>query len=306
MLVIVCVVELIGDTGIMDGDESAADLREKLNEYQQQLKDVEELLEGEPGNDEYLQIKNDLVDVIKLTDDLLKIKELEEGSSHSTQPSSPDATKTTAPLPFTSAPMTSLSASSMFTVGAACEAKFSEDGVWYKATINAVLEGGKYHVTYTDYGNSEEVSVTDIRPLTDSSKKKILPMKRPIVPEAIQQIPKSLQILPTDTEEMRAAKKKKVKAIKSANRLKTIDEEGKSKKTAWQAFQNKPKKNVPMSMTMKKKESIFKSPELGGKIGVTGSGMHRPPLVPPRILAPTYLFLFFFYYRETYDANILI
>jgi hypothetical protein len=64
-----------------------------------------------------------------------------------------------------------------------------------------------------------------------------------------------------------------LKAIKSANRLKTMDEEGKSKKTAWQSFQNKPKKSVPMSYSGRKKESIFKSPEVGGKIGVTGSGM---------------------------------
>jgi survival-of-motor-neuron-related-splicing factor 30 len=256
----------------MEQEETAAELREKLKEYRQQLQEVEELLEAEPGNEEYEQIKNDLVDVITLTDDLLKIKEAEEGSA------SPEATKTTAPLPYTSAPLTALAASSMFTVGTACEAKFSEDGVWYKATINAVLEGGKYHVTYSEYGNSEEVQVTDIRPLIDPSKKKLSAVKRPVVPDAIKEIPKSLQILPTDSDEIRAAKKKRIKAIKSANRLKNRDEENKSKKNAWQAFQNKPKKNVPMSLTGKKKESIFKSPEVGGKIGVTGSG--KPMTAP--------------------------
>lgn len=268
----------------MEGEETAAELREKLDEYRQQLKDVEELLAVEPTNEEYLQIKSDLVDVISLTDDLLKLKEEEEAvsaaasatSPHTVQPSSPPdaAAVPKKGLPFT--PITPAAPNShpnFFAVGTVCEARYSEDGVWYKATINAILEGGKYDVTYTEYGNTEVVSITDIRPLTDTTKKtNILPLKRPAIPDAIQQIPKSLQILPTDSDEVRAAKKKKIKAIKSANRLKTMDEEGKSKKNAWQSFVNKPKKNVPMSLTGKKKESIFKSPEVGGKIGVTGSG----------------------------------
>lgn len=266
----------------MEGEETAAELREKLVEYRQQLNDVEELLAVESTNEEYLQIKSDLVDVITLTDDLLKLKEEEEAvaaasatSPHTVQPSSPpDAASAKKGLPFTPiTPAASNSHPNFFAVGTVCEARFSEDGVWYKATINAILEGGKYDVTYTEYGNKEVVSITDIRPLTDATKKtNILPLKRPAVPDAIQQIPKSLQILPTDSDEVRAAKKKKIKAIKSANRLKTMDEEGKSKKNAWQSFQNKPKKNVPMSLSGKKKESIFKSPEVGGKIGVTGSG----------------------------------
>jgi survival-of-motor-neuron-related-splicing factor 30 len=265
---------------VMEGEETAAELQQKLSEYREQLREVEGLLDAEPGNEEYLQIKNDLVDVIDLTEDLLKLKLAEEG--HTAQPGSPDSPPSNTVLPFTTAPMTSLTSSSMFTVGTACEAKFSEDNVWYKATINAVLEGGKYHVTYTEYGNSEEVPVTDIRPLTEPSKKKILPLKRPIVPDAIQQIPKSLQILPTDSEEVRAAKKKKIKAIKSANRLKEKDDEGKMKKNAWQKFQKNPPRHVPMSLSSKKKESIFKSPDQGGKIGVTGSGKPMTQSATPK------------------------
>ena len=208
----------------MEGEETAAELRDKLAEYRQQLNDVEELLAVESTNEEYLQIKSDLVDVIALTDDLLQLKEAEEASSlppatspHTAQPSSPpDAASSKKGLSFTPvAPALANSHPNFFAVGTACEAKFSEDGVWYKATINAILEGGKYDVTYTEYGNTEVVSITDIRPLTDTTKKTtVLPLKRPAVPDAIQQIPKSLQILPTDSEEIRAAKKKKVKAMK--------------------------------------------------------------------------------------------
>ena len=243
-----------------------AELRAKVAEYNNQVAEVDALLEAEPGNSEYLQIKTDLVDVISLTKDLLKLKELEEAST------TPARSSSFAPPPST----TQHPHANFFAVGTICEGRYSEDGQWYKAKINAILEGGKYHVTYTDYANEEVVSITDIRPLPDTAKKSsstILPLKRPAVPDAIQVIPKSLQVLPTDTEDQRAAKKKKVKAIKSANRLKTMDDEGKSKKTAWQSYQNKPKKNVPMSFSGRKKESIFKSPDAGGRIGVTGSGM---------------------------------
>jgi survival-of-motor-neuron-related-splicing factor 30 len=246
----------------MEDDESVPELRAKIADYNSKLAEVDDLLQAEPGNSEYLQIRTDLVDVITLTKDLLKMKEAEEAATPAKA------------LPFIPPSTTPNAHANFFAIGTICEAKYSADGVWYKAKINAILEGGKYHVTYTDYGNEEVVSITDIRPLPDTAKKSsTLPLKRPAVPDAIQQIPKSLQVLPTDTEEQRAAKKKKVKAIKSANRLKTMDEEGKSKKSAWEKFQNKPKKNVPMSYSGRKKESIFKSPD-GGKIGVTGSGMN--------------------------------
>jgi survival-of-motor-neuron-related-splicing factor 30 len=248
----------------MEGEETVAELRAKLTEYNGQLAEVDALLAAEPGNSEYLQIKTDLVDVITLTKDLLKLKEAEEAA----------ASPPTKGLPFIPPPTAPNAHANFFSVGTICEGRYSADGVWYKAKINTILEGGKYHVTYTDYGNEEVVSITDIRPLQEIAKKSTtLPLKRPAVPDAIQQIPKSLQVLPTDTEDQRLAKKKKIKAIKSANRLKTMDEDGKSKKTAWQSFQNKPKKNVPMSFTGRKKESIFKSSD-GGKIGVTGSGMY--------------------------------
>jgi hypothetical protein len=185
---------------IMEGEETAAELRGKVAEYNNQLAEVDALLEAEPDNSEYLQIKTDLLDVIALTKDLLKIKEAEESAS--------TPVKT---LPFIP-PTTSSVHANFFAVGTICEGRYSADGQWYKAKINAILEGGKYHVTYTDYGNEEVVAITDIRPLSDATKKSsILPLKRPAVPEAIQQIPKSLQVLPTDTEEMRAAKKKKIK-----------------------------------------------------------------------------------------------
>jgi len=42
-------------------------------------------------------------------------------------------------------------------VGDVCEGQFSEDEQWYTARIDQVIAPGKYYVTYTEYGNGEEV-----------------------------------------------------------------------------------------------------------------------------------------------------
>jgi survival-of-motor-neuron-related-splicing factor 30 len=251
-------------------DETVESLREKLGQYFEQLQTVEDVLKEDPRNEEYMQIKKDLDEVITLTKDLLKLKtEEKRASSSSSSASSPKpSSPAIAPnLSFSSSP-------SFFAVGTICEAKYSADNSWYKARIDDILEGGKYNVTYVDYGNREVVSIADIRPLRDVTKQnKNAPLKRPNVPDAIKEIPKSLQILPTDTEEERAAKKKRVHAIKSGNRLKTLEEERNHVKSNWLKFQAKPKRNVPMTLTSKKKGSIFASPDsITGKVGVTNSG----------------------------------
>lgn len=250
------------------GDESIESLREKIGQYVEQLQTIQDALKDDPRNEEYLLIKKDLDEVITLTKDLLKLK-IEEAKAaiNASSPASPKLP--TSPIaPHSASPPT------FFAVGTICESKYSVDGEWYKAKIDSILEGGKYHVTYIEYGNNEVVSIADIRPLRDMTKQnKNNPLKRPVVPDAIQQIPKSLQILPTDSEEDRVAKKKRVHAIKSANRLKTLEEERNHVKNNWLKFQTKPKKKVPMTLTNTKKASIFASPDsVTGKVGVTNSG----------------------------------
>lgn len=271
-------------------EETVEELRVRLADARQQLKEIEDLLEAAPDDDELLGMKSDSMEVVALTEQQLRQKEQEESKSS-----------------YFSSSSSASSQANLFAVGTICEAKFSEDGVWYKAEITSILDGGKYHVRYTEYGNAEVVSIADIRPLPEASKKAANnPLKRPAVPDAFQQIPKSLQVLPTDSEEVRLAKRKRVKAIKSANRLKEREDEGKSKKSAWESFQKKPKKAVPMALSHKKKESIFKSPDGGGRIGVTGSGMNTPFCPSPlAFIAFTHLiisFLSLYYsYRKTYD-----
>jgi len=264
----------------MDSEETADELRQKLEGYREQMQIIVEGLKQDPENEELQTLQLDVTEVINLTRELLKMKEMEEqnGQHHrNNEEKKGEQSNTIAaalPKPIVLPPhIMSPSSPTFFAVGTVCEARFTEDGVWYKALIEACLEGGKYQVTYVEYGNQEVVSITDIRPVSDANKKsKTMPVKRPLAPEEVLPIPKNLQILPTDSEDERTRKKKRIHAIKSQNRLKALEDEGAEKKNAWQSFVSKPKKTLG-AYTDKKKGSIFASPEsVSGKVGVTGSG----------------------------------
>jgi len=44
-------------------------------------------------------------------------------------------------------------------------AMWSEDGVWYKARIDAILQNGLYFVFFLEYGNTDTVPITSLRAL---------------------------------------------------------------------------------------------------------------------------------------------
>ncbi|XP_038056749.1 tudor domain-containing 6-like [Patiria miniata] len=50
-------------------------------------------------------------------------------------------------------------------VGTTCCAKFSEDGDWYRAVITGSPSPGRVVVQFVDFGNSEEQSASDLRPI---------------------------------------------------------------------------------------------------------------------------------------------
>jgi RNA recognition motif-containing protein len=54
-------------------------------------------------------------------------------------------------------------------VGDTIEGQFTEDDVWYAAKIDSVTEDGKYHVTYTEYGNQEVIPAERIRAVTNAT-----------------------------------------------------------------------------------------------------------------------------------------
>ena len=57
--------------------------------------------------------------------------------------------------------------SSLF-AGMICVSQFSGDGIWYRARITGLPGNKDVMVQYVDYGNTERVSVFNLRKILDS------------------------------------------------------------------------------------------------------------------------------------------
>lgn len=171
--------------------------------------------------------------------------------------------------------------SNLLAVGSKCEAKYATDGKYYDVTITGVTSCG-YAISYIQYGTSEEVPLEYLRPSANSSHPSSAFAKKPIGTKsgstatndqkksAIIPIPENLKILPTDTEEEIARKKKKIKAIKNKNRIIAQEEEVAQVQHSWKTFVDKGKKRSLAGIT---KASMFSSSESTiSKVGVTNSG----------------------------------
>jgi len=252
----------------------------QLQTYKEQFQTIEQALRQDSDNESLLKLKSDLIDIINLTEDLLKlkrnpVKDIAKEREISVS-SSPNIAKRVLLGGNIITSSLNNNLSTQFSVGSKCRARFSEDGLWYDATIESIPTNieEKYFITFNEYGNQAYVGQDELLAPTNedtSINPKKRKEKKDIEEDSIV-IPKSLKILPTDSEEERQAKKKRIHIIKSQTRLKKRDEERSTKKNAWQEFASKP------GGTNARKGSIFRSPDtVEGKVGVTGSGK---PLTP--------------------------
>jgi hypothetical protein len=156
--------------------------------------------------------------------------------------------------------------------------RYSGDQQYYEAILTGKTKNG-YLVTYPAYGNSEEVPVEYLKPLPVVAKMTLRKGETPqgvdvgVVGDedeeedldteeiegfidnkgknmklgkqkeenrsAIIPIPANLEILPTDTEEVKQKKRKKLKAIKNKNRIIQQEEECVEVQQSWKKFVDK-------------------------------------------------------------------
>ena len=287
----------------MSDESSGGDLGAKLKTYSDQLGQVEALLEKDPENDEFLKLKQDLLEVTKLTEDLIKykatgddkeeeevVKKFEVGMrceamyGEKWYPAvitkmefdnftviyigfgNTETVQDVRPLVAPHAPLDP----TVVQPGFECSARYSGDGKYYNARIDDVTDFG-YKVTFTEYGNSEELPLEYLRDrdvVADDDNE----MTR--APDGTYTIPDHLRVLASDTDAERQRKRRRVKALKSQIKSKERDSHRDAKQANWQTFQKKgAKRKVTGSFKNARKESIFTSPDtVEGKVGVTGSG----------------------------------
>ena len=121
----------------------AEELRISLDTYKLQLQQVEAALTAEPTNEELLKLKQDLVEVIALTNELINAqREAEEdvkGKNH--------AHKKVV----------------QWSVGDKCMAPWSNNGQYYDCTIEELSENGEVSIRFDAYGNSDVTTVDKLK-----------------------------------------------------------------------------------------------------------------------------------------------
>ncbi|KAJ4966951.1 hypothetical protein NE237_018800 [Protea cynaroides] len=278
----------------MQGSEelSIDELASNLSTYKEQLQQVRKLLADDSGNSEYADMEKELQEVIALTEELFatakqnEIPGSEARSDDANVPSLGQQAMGTSGYDMASDTISELY--DKIPVGSKVQAVWSEDGEWYDATIEAHTPNG-YYVSYDEWGNKEEVDPSNVRPIQEAvdalvEAERVAEATKQAIKRKIAQaattdfqsrtLPAKLRIEPDDSEDVKAAKRKKIHAFKSKNRFEQLEVTQNKRQNAWQQFQTTKGHAKKIGFfSGRKRESIFKSPDdPKGKVGVTGSG----------------------------------
>mmetsp|Transcript_105516 Transcript_105516/g.308545 ORF Transcript_105516/g.308545 Transcript_105516/m.308545 type:complete len:330 (+) Transcript_105516:61-1050(+) len=142
-----------------DFTQSAEELLTKLDTYREQLAQVEEALEQQPDEPSLVKLKNDLTEVIVLTEDLVKYQAAAPAAEEAA--AAPEvAPSSTSGKPQQKSVHTAL-------VGRTCEAFYEQK--WYNADIKSVRRDDRgierCTVDFIGFQNTREFKVTDVKML---------------------------------------------------------------------------------------------------------------------------------------------
>jgi survival-of-motor-neuron-related-splicing factor 30 len=263
--------------------ESLEEIGERLRLLLEQYKQVELAMGQDPQNEELLNARKEFLEIVTLTEDLYNIKKAELMPPRPTAAAPPLPAAHAPPPPMPTSAWPGAVAAGPFAVGSRVQAIYRTDGLWYDAVIDAITDDGNYKITFLGYGNKQDTKLAEMRepvaapPKPEGGEKK----KRAKMDDVFETneagefvVPKNLQILPNDSEEVKAKKKRKIKSLKDKFRMKRAEKARSDKQNSWKKFADKKatKRKVGF-MTGMRKESIFKtSDSFTGKVGVTGSG----------------------------------
>lgn len=117
----------------------------------------------DPENEELLKLKKDLEEVIELTRDLIRTQMEEQKKSSYVEPSSSKVCYDDIEAALLEADKLVGSATKIWKVGDKCQAKWTEDGQYYDATIEAINDDGEVSVVFDAYQNRSTTTITELR-----------------------------------------------------------------------------------------------------------------------------------------------
>lgn len=273
-------------------------MADELSEHKFQLQQVEEVLAKDPDNQELLQLKSDLTELINLlsatAQPVSKPKQEKPKTAQVTQSLQKESTTTS---------------SSSWSVGQAVKAKYSLDGVLYDATITSVDASSEtVVVTFTGYGNSEVVRMTDLQTMDNNKKRSrneqdnhqpsvyvpptaqgvLLPgisvnqtggltmaPKGKETIESLIQVGSSRGVVSKDGKDKGKEKEKDAgkDGQPKAKKPKSEEPSHRQKQQAWLDFASGKKGGKKMKVVPLKQKSMFSTPDDPmAKVGVIGSG----------------------------------
>jgi len=220
-----------------------------LNTYKLQLQQVEAALTTDPENEELIQLKTDLEQVLNLTLDLINAQlgqntTADEDVEEASKPK-PKKSRWAEPDPILPV--------KPWQVGENCQAIYAADGMYYDAKIEEITTDGEVSVKFKGFRGSFVTTIGLLR----------LPSSGTTTVHATGSA-KNKKELANYQRELKKEKKKK-----NMEKLKVLEEEREKEKQKWTSFSAKAfgKKGFV-------KKSIFKTPEtVDGKVGVGTCGI---------------------------------
>ena len=143
------------------------------------------------------------------------------------------------------------------------EGKYSGDQQFHECRIDELTKYGA-KITFTGYGNQEEVPLAYLRPLKARTEKLGSV-------GGIKAIPEKLQIKDTDSEQQRQYKLKKSRGIRSQNREVKKEEEAKAVQKSWQKFVAKGTRKHLAGMSSLTNKTSTGSVSVSGSSGDSGN-----------------------------------
>ncbi|CAO1613840.1 unnamed protein product [Sympodiomycopsis kandeliae] len=244
-----------------------------LQTYKTQLAQVNEALEADPSNTELQTLRDELNNLITLTESL--VKDQARSSSSSNGAKTQNDSSTAAPQPPRA-----------LKAGDDCTAKYSGDGRWYPARVTAVSGSAQdpvYSVLFTGYNNSEMVRSHDIRanasmpsasrsvPAASTATSSTTSTSATSADASSSSKKRSTVSTPTLTPEEEAERERKRKRNeKKSESRETKAQEASNKANSWQKFA---KKGAKKGYGIAGEKSMFKTPDDPyAKVGVVGAG----------------------------------
>uniref|UniRef100_A0A0K8TNI3 Survival of motor neuron-related-splicing factor 30 n=1 Tax=Tabanus bromius TaxID=304241 RepID=A0A0K8TNI3_TABBR len=226
-------------------------MADDLQNYKLQLQQVEAALLTDPENPELLKLKKDLDEVIDLTRDLIKTQLEEQKKSSYIEPASTKAYYDEIEAALIAAEKL-VEPSKIWKIGDKCQAKWTEDGQYYDATIEGITAEGEVSVIFEAYQNRSTTTIKEL--------------KERVVRNEV--FPSNKRHRPNQKEYLKKRKQKKLQ------RFKELEEEREHDKNKWLNFTMKNSKKPGMKV-----KSIFASPEnVNGRVGIGTCGVSGKPM----------------------------